>query len=267
MAAEIGLGAVGISDHDTIAGVEEAMRAGREHGVVVVPGVEINTDCGSCELHILGYLVNIHSETLADCLKHLRRKRMERGREIVQKLNGIGIGITFQCVLEIAGGGSVGRPHVARALVEAGISSDMNAAFGRYLIRGTPGFVPRFKLTPAEALGVIRSAGGVGVLAHPGNAKHDEVIPELVREGLQGLECSHTDHSSPQRRHYLKLAKKNGLLATGGSDCHGSSRPGDAVLGSVTVDIGVVEELRRLSEINRADSSAGQVISMLTERD
>lgn len=250
-AARVGLEAVGIADHDTIAGIAPGLAAGHEVGVIVVPAVEINTDFGSSEIHVLGYYIDPASESLNENLTLLRNGRLERGRKIVEKLNEIGINISMDRVEEIAGG-AVGRPHIARALVEAGYSRDMNGAFGRYLVRGTPTYVPRYKLTPLQAIEIIRDAGGVPVLAHPGTNKHDEMIPELVENGLVGIEVYHSDHSSFQSKHYLKIAEKYGLIPTGGSDSHGPGNVKTIAIGSVTCDISVVHRLRVASEQVRA---------------
>ena len=198
-AASAGLMAVGISDHDTVAGVKDALEAGAEADVLVVPAIEINTDFGESEVHMLGYFIDIESATMLAHLVELREHRLERARLMVEKLNEIGVMVPFERVLEIAGTGSVGRPHIARAIVEAGGASGMNGAFGKFLVKGAPAYVPRFKLTPFQALDIIRSAGGVASMAHPGSSKHDELIPQLVAAGMQALECYHTPITIPTR--------------------------------------------------------------------
>ncbi len=250
-AARVGLEAVGIADHDTIAGIESALMTGEEVGIIAVPAVEINTDFGSTEIHVLGYYVDPASESLTENLALLRNGRLERGRKIVEKLNEIGLKISMDRVEEIAGGGAVGRPHIARALVEAGYVRSMNSAFGKYLTRGTPTYVPRYKLTPFQAMDIIREAGGVPVLAHPGTNKHDEMIPQMVEAGLLGIEVFHTDHSSTQAKHYLKIAEKYDLIPTGGSDSHGPDNVKTIAIGSVTCDIAVVHRLRAASKLVR----------------
>ena len=247
-AARIGLGAVGIADHDTVDGIAPGIAAGRQLGVIVVPAVEINTDFGKDEIHILGYYIDYKSPALNAHLSRLRNERAERGRRIVERLNEMGLNVNLDRVFQIAGKGSVGRPHIARAIVEAGYASSMNGAFGKYLIRGAPAYVPRHKLTPSQAIDIIREAGGVAVLAHPGNSKCDELIPELVKAGLQGIEAYHTDHSSAKTRHYIEIARRYGLVATGGSDSHGPNNLKTVPIGHVTVDLTVVDKLRELAE-------------------
>ncbi|MFA6666381.1 MAG: PHP domain-containing protein [Armatimonadota bacterium] len=248
-AARAGVSAVAITDHDTLEGVPEALEAGRRAGVVVVPGVEINTDYGQSEVHMLGYFINAESGPLSGELERLRVHRTERARAMVEKLRAIGIMITFDMVREIAGSGSVGRPHVARAIVQAGYSSNVSGAFGKYLVRGAAGYVPRSKLTPFAAIQIIRASGGVAVMAHPGSSKHDELIPQFAEAGMQGLEVYHTDHSSHERRHYKKLAVKYGLIITGGSDSHGPGVLKMVPIGHATVPLEAVDRLKEAAGI------------------
>ena len=255
-AARVGIYAVGIADHDTIEGVGPALAVADDAGVIVVPGVEINTDVGDDELHILGYYVDPHSEAFAEHILTLRTGRHERGKRIVEQLNAAGLEITFERVKEIADDASIGRPHVARAIVEAGYVRSINGAFGKYLVRGAPGYVGRFKLTPVEAVGIIREAGGVPVLAHPGHGKMTErMMPELIEAGLRGIEVYHTDHTSAQSKWYRRIADKTGLIVTGGSDSHGPGMRKDIPIGNVTIDGAVVEKLRAASEEIRAGSA------------
>lgn len=243
-AARIGLGAVGIADHDTVAGIESGLAAAKETGIILAPAVEINTDYGKDEVHVLGYFVDHRSPALNAHLERQRNARFERGKKIVERLNELGVNVSFDRVQEIAGGGAIGRPHVARAVVEAGYAGSINTAFGKYLIRGAPAYVARHKLTPFQAIDMVREADGVPVLAHPGIHKHDELIPELIARGLRGIEAYHTEHSSIQAERYVQLARRYNLIATGGSDSHGPDNLKTIAIGSVTVDIEVVSRLR-----------------------
>ncbi|MHB0913222.1 MAG: PHP domain-containing protein [Armatimonadota bacterium] len=242
-AARLGLGGIGITDHDSVQGVAPALAEGERVGVTVVPGIEINTDYADSELHILGYWIETESPALQAHLRTLREAREERGRMMVEKLNELGCRVSFERVRELAGG-VIGRPHVARAIVEAGCTRDMNGAFGRFLVRGAPAYIPRYKITPFEAVRIIREAGGVAVLAHPGNTGHDEVIPELVEAGMRGIEVYHTDHNRVKTARYRRLAQQLGLIATGGSDFHGPGMLKQVPLGHVRVDMLVVYALR-----------------------
>ena len=176
---------------------------------------------------------------------------MTRGIKIVERLNQLGLKIRMNRVKEIADGAVIGRPHIGRAIVEAGYAGSLNSAFGKYLVQGTPGFIERYKLTPVDAIGIIHASGGVAVMAHPAKSRNDEIIPELVEAGLQGLEAYHTDHSSHQRKRYIKLAKKYNLMVTGGSDYHGPENVKDIEIGNAVCDLTVVDQLREIARSNR----------------
>jgi len=248
-AVRAGVAAIAITDHDTLGGIPEAVEAGRHAGLTVVPGVEINTDFGQSEVHMLGYFIDMESGPLKDELEKLRGYRTDRARAMVEKLRESGIMITFDMVKEIAGSASIGRPHVARAIVQAGYCGGLNGAFGKYLVRGAPGYVPRSKLSPFTAIEIICASGGVAAMAHPGSSKHDELIPQFAEAGMKGLEVYHTDHSSHARRHYKKLAEKYGLIATGGSDFHGPDVLKKVPIGHATVPVEVVDHLREAAGI------------------
>jgi 3',5'-nucleoside bisphosphate phosphatase len=245
-AAEAGLAAIAITDHDTTEGIDEALAAGDEAGVVVVPGIEISTIYGhNTEVHMLGYFVDHHNPAFLAQLEILRNARTERGRRMVERLNAAGIPLTFDRVLEIAKGGAVGRPHVAKALCEIGAVSSMDSAFGRYLSEGTPGYVARHKVTPTEAVCMILEAGGVPCCAHVAKLNREQLLIELMREGMRGIEVRHPDHGPTGTRYYERFAAKHGLIATGGSDAH-CHEGGRAVgVGGVTVSYDVVELLRQ----------------------
>jgi predicted metal-dependent phosphoesterase TrpH len=243
-AKRVGLAAVAISDHDTVDGVDEALDAGQRLGITVVPAVEINTDIGPLEIHILGYFIDWRCEKLAKHLHRLRNARIERSRKIVEKLKALEIPISLERVLEIAGSGSVGRPHVAQALVECGAVETTNAAFIRYLVRGAPAFVERMKMSPIEAISMIIDAGGVAGFAHPGQVGRDDLIRNLVKAGLDAMEVYYTGQTPDVVMHYQALARKFGLIPTGGSDAHGFNPDGTTSIGTVTVDMSIVDRLR-----------------------
>jgi 3',5'-nucleoside bisphosphate phosphatase len=243
-AARLGIGAVAITDHDTVDGLAEATEAAKCHSVQFIPGIEINTDYGATEVHIIGYFIDPTHEELLEALKGLREARSDRGELMVRKLRDIGVNVTMDRVREIAGYGSIGRPHVAKAICEAGAASGMNSAFGKYLIRGKPAFVPRGRLKAVEAIQIVLAAGGVPGLGHPGKVGWDGIIPELKAAGLRALEVYHTDHSRHESKRYKKLAEEHGLIPTGGSDSHGMTNDKPIAIGSVTVDVEVVEQLR-----------------------
>lgn len=247
-ACEASLAAVAITDHDEICGIPPAVEAAAGLELIVVPGIEINTDYEKEEAHILGYFIDTNSEVLNAHLKSLRESRVKRVRLMVEKLNAIGMKIDFERVMEISGEGSVGRPHVARTIKEAGYTRNTGAAYGKYLSRGAPGYVPRYKISPLDAIGIIREAGGAAVMAHPGKCRLDDLIPEMVKAGMVGLEAYHPDHKSSQTKRYVKMADKMGLLVTGGSDSHGPTVQKAVPIGQVTCDVSVVDQLRALAD-------------------
>lgn len=247
LAWEKGLGAIGITDHDTIGGLEEAVKAGREMGVTVVPGVEINTDVADGEAHILGYFVDYADGWLASRLEALRNARTRRAEKMVSLLRRLGYSITLDAVMEKADGGAVGRPHVADVLVEKGYFGSRDQAFAALLARGKPGYVPREKIEPAEAVRMVLKAGGVPVWAHPGLSVYPDLFAELVDAGLKGLEVVYPDHDEALRQTLSSAANQHGLLVTGGSDYHGPHVRRTADLGAAVVPVEVVDEMRRLA--------------------
>lgn len=245
-ASALGLRAIAITDHDTVAGLQEAQDAASGSALVVVPGVEINTDYNGREVHVLGYYPRLESRFVA-LLRERAEARVRRIIRMVEKLNALGIAIRASDIMARAGGGSVGRPHVAAALVAAGAAADAREAFERFIGRGAPAFVPREKFHPAEAVRWITRVGGVPVLAHPGTIGDDRIIPELIAVGLVGVEVYHPEHDEDTTKHYLALAQQYGLVVTGGSDFHGEGY--HASLGEVAVPYAAVQALRRLRRV------------------
>lgn len=244
MAADLGLWTIAITDHDSTEGVAEAERAARSLPLEVIHGVEINADFARSELHILGYYLDCEFPELQDALLKLRTARRQRAARMIDRLAALGLPLERERVAEIAGEGSaIGRPHVAQAMVERGYVDSVEEAFARYIGRGGPAHVERFKLSPLEALRLIRQAGGLPVLAHP--LQLMDLVPELAAEGLAGLEAYYTGYTEAETRLLLDLARKHNLLVTGGSDFHGAGVVPEARLGGVEVPLGVVERLRR----------------------
>jgi 3',5'-nucleoside bisphosphate phosphatase len=246
IASRIGLAAVAITDHDTVAGIDEALEAGERCGVEVVPGVEISTIYdGGHEAHILGYYMDHRDPGLVESLHILKNARWERGRQMVERLNAAGIDLDFQRVTELAKGGAIGRPHVARALCEAGVVSSMDSAFGRFLQEGGPAFVPRYKVSPEEAVRMIVDAGGAAGCAHVAKLKTDQLLVDLMALGLTAIEVYHPDHSSAICRFYKRFAERHGLVVTGGSDAHYFDAESKRGIGEITVPGEVVVLLAR----------------------
>lgn len=248
MAKSLGLGAIAITDHDTLEGIEIALDVGRLYKIEVIPGIELGSEYQGEEIHILGYLVELHNREFLDKLTLFQDTRVHRMEKMVNKLQELGFPIALDRVLEISGSGSLGRPHLAAALVEAGIVKTTSEAFDRYIGSGRPAYMPRYKLEPVEAVRLIRAAGGVPVLAHPGLNNSARLVEELIEAGLAGLEAYHPAHSWEQASYYHRLAVKHGLIVTGGSDYHGPSHKAGCRLGSDTVPHSVIDELKKKSK-------------------
>jgi len=235
-----GLAAVCIADHDSIGAIEDALWASQKYGVEVIPSIELSSQIGDKELHILGYFVDWRAKWFRDKLVKLQEDRRQRVKMMIDRLAGLGVKIPYNLVISIDGG-VIGRPHIALAMMDRGHVKTFQEAFDKYLGHGKPAYVGKYPLTPVEALDIIRRAGGVPVLAHPLYARADDMLPELVDQGLRGIEVYHTKHDASTTRHYKQLAKKHGLLITGGSDSHGREVP----VGGVKVPYSFIENLKK----------------------
>lgn len=242
-ASKAGLDAISLTDHDTVNGVEPAIAAGLSSGVEVLPGIELTAQEDSSEVHILGYLINIKQKKLLEELAILKNNRIERIHKTTDKLKKLGINLDAQDVFTLAKGGIPGRLHVARAMAEKGFVANIYEAFKKHIGDKCPGYVAGFKLNPQEAIELIRNAGGVPVLAHPYSLNNDELILELVKFGLMGLEVYYPEHSQGMVNFYLDMAKKLNLLVTGGSDCHGLAKP-EIKIGLIKIPYELVDKLK-----------------------
>jgi predicted metal-dependent phosphoesterase TrpH len=239
------LSAIAVTDHDTLDAVPELLAASERLGIEVLPGVEITCRVEMQEVHLLAYLPGERWKHpgLTAVLAHSKKIREKRVGEMVSRINELGIAVTEQEVLACSDCGTLGRPHIAQALVKRGVVKTVEEAFERFLKRGKPGFVDRYRMTVAEMIGHVRRAGGVAVLAHPGLNNVDKHLPAMAEQGLAGLEIWHTRHSPSQTEHYRKVAERLGLIVTGGSDCHGTAR-GRALIGTVQVPYECVEVIK-----------------------
>ena len=249
MAAGEGMDVIAITDHDSVAGVTSALEAALDFPqLTVIPGVEINTDVPRGEVHVLGYFVDYSSPELEGTLAGLREGRKTRAQKMVAKLGELGLSIEWDRVHELAGDGSVGRPHVAQAILERGYVSSFKEAFTKYSGREGPAYVQRDKLSPREAVKLVIEAGGVAVLAHPADIEAlDSLLTELVSVGLAGLEGHYGNYSTDAMWHLDLLAQKHGIFVTGGSDFHGLDSD-EIPLGGVQLSGGGVERLLALGE-------------------
>ncbi len=236
---------IAITDHDTIDGLPEAIAAGQGLGVEIVSGVEISSNTGGTEIHLLGYFVDPSSTTLIDHLRWCIDSRIQRVERICERLTNAGLPLTVDEVLSVAGSGSVGRPHVAQAMIARGYIETIGEGFARYLGRGKPGFVQRENVAPGKAVGIIRESGGAAVLAHPyATSAALQLLPELIDAGLAGLEAWYGEYDTHTRQRLAELASSLDLIATGGSDFHGVGFKEGRALGSVPVGHDVVDQLR-----------------------
>lgn len=242
-AARLGLTTIAITDHDTMDGVREAYLAGEKLNLKVIPGIEINTEWKGLEVHILGYYPDMNHPHFNDMLLTLQEARKERVIRTVDKLKFLGVKIDLDDVLAESGGKCLGRPHIARVLINNGYATTQREAFELFIGPEAPAYVPRFKLSPEQAIAIILKAGGIPVLAHPGVLDRDDIIYFLIRHGLMGIEVFHPDHNARQTQLYLKMARKMGLLITGGSDCHGPRGKKRGLLGKVKISQRYIDEL------------------------
>jgi len=244
LAHAAGLSAMAITDHDNTDAIALARPVAARYGIELIHGIEMSSSAYGLEVHMLGFFLNLETPILQQHLKEQQARRVNRVREMVDRLQRVGVKIDAEEVFDIAGEGTVGRPHVARVLLQHGYVSALSEAFEKYLGPKNPGFVPGSPLAPSRVIDVIRAAGGVPVLAHPVYLKRDALIEELITDGLAGLEVYHSGHTPEIVRHYEQIANRLKLLKTGGSDSHGDSKEGLPV-GTVKVPYALVEALKQ----------------------
>jgi 3',5'-nucleoside bisphosphate phosphatase len=249
-AARHGLSVLALTDHDTVEGCTRMALACDRAGVEFVPGTELTAELNGNELHLIGYFLDTQNPKLLIEIAKFQTVRQNRIREMVTRLNELDIPLDAEAVFAIANCRSPGRPHVGRALVQAGFCSSLDEAFERFLKKHRPAWVPKFKMSSVEAIELIHQAGGVAVMAHPGLNRTDDVIPHLVEAGMDGLECYHTKHPPATVEHYLELAEHYQLLVTGGSDCHGLNK-GKPLIGSIKLPYEHVQQLKARAAENR----------------
>lgn len=249
-AAELGLTYIAITDHDTVSGIGRALEAAVAFPVLeVIPGLEINTDTKTGEVHILGYFIDYKNEGLGSSLNKLRHSRETRGRKIVANLSDMGIEISWERVMELAGGGSVGRPHIAQAMFEGGYIPSLKEAFVKYIGRHGPAYAERERLSPVEAVKLVVASGGLPALAHPEDIDDlDGLLIELKAAGLVGLETYYNGYHVKTIETLVETAAKHGLIPTGGSDFHGLDSSHETQLGGIDIPIECAERLVGLAK-------------------
>ena len=248
-ASSKGYKAIAITDHDSWDSIGAAAALGSRVGLEVIPGIELSTNIDEREIHILGYFIEYHDRVFQAQVAHFKQARVERAEKMVEKLSAMGVRIEMMRVLQIAGGGSLGRPHVARALLEQGYVGSIDEAFSRYIGAGCPAYVAKDFLSPEESFRLVHDAGGLAFFAHPGIEGADDLIEGFAAAGLDGLEVWHAKHTAAQAKHYCDVAARLKLLVSGGSDFHGESLGGNASRCAVRVPYEVVERMKqRLSQ-------------------
>ncbi len=242
-AASQGLKAISITDHDNISGLAEAERLCQKQGVESINGIELSVRAKSCDLHLLGYFFNRNDKNLIEYIEFFQSERSKRAREIVERLNAIGFNLKYQTVAQISANGSIGRPHIAQAMVAAGFASSWAEVFENYLGEGCKCFVPKFKIQPQDAISLLHQAGGLCILAHPAADVSDIEIAELIDNGLDGIETIHPKHSQAQVDHFRTIIQKYDLIETGGSDCH-SQDEDNIFIGRLNIPYRLVERMK-----------------------
>ena len=244
-ASRRGISALGVTDHDTLDGLEEAERAANSAGIELIPGVELSTTVEVGEFHLLGYFVDRHDERFVSRLHELAESRLRRVRLMLEKLTDLGYEVDFDRVMTQGDRGSIGRPHVARELMRLGVVESVGEAFDRFLKSKRPAYVPREEFPPENAIALMNSNGAIPVLAHPFSTKDPEAALErLVPAGLRGIEVYYAEYSAPQHGFLSELADRFGLLKTGGSDFHGTTDREGRELGWAPVPSEVIDRLR-----------------------
>lgn len=241
---------IAVTDHDTVYGINEAQDAAQGR-LEIIPGVEVNTvsqrpDGTSEDIHILGYFIDPSNSALSRLLSRQRDARSDHARRCVDRVASTGIPITFDMVMRHTGRGGIGKMHLTQAIIEAQGAGDAGEAYDRYLARTSPYYEKRASVSPEEAIAAIRDAGGIPSIAHPGKGEHMfDLILRLKEHGLQAIEAYHRMHSVNRVKQYIRFANRNGMLVTGGSDCHGPFREYAATAGSISIPAEVLANLRK----------------------
>ncbi len=240
-----GLRGISITDHDSVAGITEAemLNENMQLGLTVLSGVELSCSYNNLDVHILGYMFDHHDSQLLEVLTYYKTKREGRAHEMIKRLEQLGYPLDWERIARIANGGSIGRPHIGRALVDAGYFENIETVFDQLIGYRRPAYVPKEKLTPADAIRYLHQARGMAVLAHPGNYLDDTALQEFMANGIDGIEVFHPNHPNAVVMRLLKMAKDYDLLVTGGSDNHGQAKS-DTYIGAVKVPYVYVENLQ-----------------------
>ena len=231
-----GLKAISITDHDTISGMTKALSINRFIDLEIVPGIELNSEYLDEEIHVLGYYINYDNKSLLAKLKEIQQFRHDRAIKMIKNLKDLNMDISIDEVKKISKGESIGRPHIAQALINKGYSKDIKSAFRDYIGAGCPAYADRYKLSTKQAIIMINDAGGIPVLAHPGLLKNKSKLNDILNQGFSGIEVYHSKHDNETVKSLKEIAGKKELIITGGSDCHGKLYNNEPILGTVTIN-------------------------------
>jgi len=248
-----GLACIAVTDHDTVEACARAAAACAAVNIEFVTGTELTAEHDDTELHVLGYFLDTQNKKLLEEIAKFQVVRQSRIHEMVARINDLGMPLEAESVFALANCKSPGRPHVARAMVKAGLVRNMDEAFELFLKKGRAAWVPKSKVSALEAIELVHQAGGLAVMAHPGLNRTDSIIPDLVAAGMDGIECFHTKHSTVMSERYLEIADKYKLLVTGGSDCHGFSK-GRPLIGTVRLPYDHVQKMKERNSRRTGDT-------------
>jgi 3',5'-nucleoside bisphosphate phosphatase len=250
-AKNAGIDIISITDHDNLNGIPEAVEAAKDYGIEVISGVEISSDIGDREVHILAYFIEQDNPELERYLLFFREERIKRAERIVKKLNSLGLSLHINDVLDIAQNCAVGRPHIAQAMLNKNLVSSYFEAFNKYIGNGSPAYEKKVHISPRSAFKIISDAGGLSFIAHPGYMP-ESILKDLIEAGVDGIEVLHPSHSPQQVRFYRGIVNEYFLLQSGGSDFHGGKRDDEKNLGSYSIGFTTLEEMRSRLHRNTA---------------
>jgi predicted metal-dependent phosphoesterase TrpH len=240
-----GLDIISITDHDSVGAIEEGVTIGKEHGLEVIPGMELSANLDQLEVHILGYFMDYRNASLLESLAVFREKRLRRAERIVGKLNRMNIPLNIESVVAHAAGNAIGRPHIATVMVNEGHAESYRQAFNKYLGDGRPAYERKEEFSPEDTVRLIASAGGLSFLAHPGRSLNDTLLARLIDSGLDGIEVVHPSHTPELVSYYRGIVNEYCLMECGGSDFHGGLKGDDEILGRFGVPPATVDIMRR----------------------